>query len=239
MSDNINKLFASASGTVIAEIITLPICTIKTVFQNNTNYTIYNSINSIYRVNNIKGFFQASTPAILSQVLSTSTKYTIYEYMKKHRKIENSDIMNNIFNGMISGLFGSIIAHPFDVWKIQKQNNKSFIKLLKNSMKNNKLITSGLYLGYFGSFGKNLVLYSTLFPLNDYYKSKFDSIWISAPLTSVTVSFLTQPFDYYKVVVTSGGTLSKPYRGYSLMLARAIPHFAITMYMTELITSFI
>ena len=124
MSDNINKLFASASGTVIAEIITLPICTIKTVFQNNTNYTIYNSINSIYRVNNIKGFFQASTPAILSQVLSTSTKYTIYEYMKKHRKIENSDIMNNIINGMISGLFGSIIAHPFDVWKIQKQKRK-------------------------------------------------------------------------------------------------------------------
>ena len=239
-SDSINKLFSSATGTTIAEVLTLPICTVKTVYQSNVNFNIRETIkhiNSLHpsKKNNIKGFLQASTPAILSQILSTSTKYTFYEMMKKHRKTENNDIFNNIINGMTSGLLGSVITHPIDVWKVTKQNNKSFIELLKKSIKNNNLITNGLYRGYMGSFGKNIVLYSALFPLNDYYKSIFKSVWISAPLTSVTISFLIQPFDYYKVVVMSGSKPSQPFRGYSLMLLRAIPHFAITMFMTETI----
>jgi hypothetical protein len=35
MTENIHILYASAIGTLVVEIVTLPICTIKTIYQNN------------------------------------------------------------------------------------------------------------------------------------------------------------------------------------------------------------
>jgi hypothetical protein len=94
------------------------------------------------------------------------------------------------------------------------------------------------YAGYGGSLGKNIVLYSSLFPLNDFYKSHFDSIFISAPLTTLSVSVLIQPFDYYKAVKMANNNIGKNYfRGFHLMVGRSLPHFLITMYLTELISN--
>ena len=135
---------------------------------------------------------------------------------------------------MVGGILGSILTHPIDCWKNFTQRNESYIKYLK-SLSGTNLIRNGLYKGYMGSIGKNIALYSSLFPLNDFYKSKFDSTLISASLTTITVSLIVQPFDYYKVVKMAGNKPDKPFRGFGLMIARSLPHFAITIYVTELL----
>ena len=230
--------FSSCIGTLVAEITTLPLCTIKTIYQNNKTFTIPETVNSIIKTQGIKGFFTASSPAIITQVLSTSSKFTLYEKIKHMRKTEKSNVLDNSINGVISGLAGSLITHPFDVWKNFTQRNENYLSHLKNSASKStcNLIKSGLYPGYTGSIGKNIALYSALFPLNDFYKSKFDSIYVSAPLTTLTVSLIVQPFDYYKVVKVAGNIPSQPFRGFTLMLARNIPHFTITMCMTDWIS---
>jgi hypothetical protein len=229
-----DKLYCSAVGTLAAEIITLPVCTVKTIYQNNPSHEITDSIQYIYKQNKMMGFFSASKPAIIAQVLSTSSKYTLYEEIKKYRNTNKNDILNNSLNGMTSGILGSLLTHPIDCWKNFNQRNESYSKHLKSLYKSPFLfITDGMYKGYTGSIGKNIALYSCLFPLNDFYKSKFDSTLISAPLTTITVSLIVQPFDYYKVVKMGNNKPDKPFRGLSLMIARSLPHFVITLYVTE------
>jgi len=239
--NSITNCFASCTGTLIAEIITLPACTIKTIYQNNKTLTIPKTIESIIKTNGIKGFFSASSPAIITQILSTSSKFTLYEKIKYIRQTENSNWLDNSINGIVSGLAGSLITHPFDVWKNFTQRNENYWVFLKNSSRQSisNFIKTCLYPGYSGSIGKNIALYSTLFPLNDWYKSKFDSIYISAPLTTLTVSLIVQPFDYYKVVKIAGNMPSQPFRGFTLMLARNIPHFTITMLVTDWIRKYL
>jgi hypothetical protein len=232
--------FSSCIGTLMAEIATLPACTVKTIYQNNKNLTIPQTFESICKTQGIKGFFAASNPAIITQVLSTSSKFTLYEKIKQVRKTSNSNVLDNSINGVISGLVGSLITHPFDVWKNFTQRNENYWTHLKNTSGSvTHLVKSGLYPGYTGSIGKNIALYSALFPLNDFFKSKFDSIFISAPLTTLTVSLIVQPFDYYKVVKIAGNKPSQPFRGFTLMLARNIPHFTITMCVTDWISKYL
>lgn len=225
----IENIIPSVIGTLSAEILTLPICTIKTVYQNNKSLSIKQTINQIIKNSGYKGFIQASYPAILSQVISTSTKYSFYTLIKEKRKTESSDLISNSLNGMLGGLLGSIFSHPVDVWKNYLQRNEKF---------NWKSLDIKLYYqGYSASIYKNIVLYSCLFPIYDYYKSKFNSIYLSSICTTLTVSFIIQPFDYYKTIKMAGYKesigLKDLSRGFSLMLARSIPHFLITMIITE------
>ncbi len=231
-----NKLFSTGISTLIAEICTLPICTIKTVYQNN-NLTTLETIKNINKQNGFKGFFSASTPAIISQIFSTTSKFTIYEYIKNKRNTSKDDIINNSLNGGISGLLGSLLTHPIDVWKNFSQRNESYKNFLLNK---DKSLIKKIYQGYSGSISKNIVLYSCLYPINDYYNSHFKSTIISAPLTTITVSFIIQPFDYYKTIKIAKGTQIKVslknnyFRGFHLMLLRSMPHFMLTMYFSNL-----
>jgi hypothetical protein len=220
------NILPSLIGTFCAEILTLPICTIKTVYQSNNNLTVKQTIQQIYKQNNYKGFVNASFPAVISQLLSTSSKYTFYEILKKHRNTHTNDLFNNSLNGILSGLAGSILTHPFDVWKNYKQRNETFIITNYKSF----------YKGYSGTVYKNIVLYGCLFPIYDFYKSKTNSVLLSSIATSTTVGIFVQPFDYYKTVKMSGvkyDLVYNFYKGYFLMLSRTIPHFMITMTVTE------
>lgn len=233
------NLVPSLIGTLSAEIITLPICTIKTVYQNNpTHKSIKSTISYIIQNTGYKGFIQASPHAILSQLVSSSTKYTFYHKIKEYRQTESNDLISNSLNGLAGGILGSFFSHPIDVWKNYTQRNEYF---------NWKSLNPQLYYqGYSASVYKNAVLYSCLFPLYDYYKTKFDNILISSVLTSLTVSTIIQPFDYYKTVKMAGSNVNLGLsnilqfgRGFSLMLSRSIPHFFITMVITEKVKKFV
>ncbi len=246
---DLKEVYGSAIGTFIAEIATLPICTIKTVYQNHSTFTIPQTIHHIYHSYgqrpSIRGFFQASSPAIISQIVSTSSKYSAYQYIKEYRGItDKSDFFNNSLNGIAGGLIGSVITHPFDLWKNFSQRNASYATHLKNARSKGirYFIKDGLYQGYTGSIAKNVVLYASLFPLLDFYQSKTSHFWLASLGTTLSVSLLIQPFDYYKVVKM--GTISNSQihirnisRGFSLLLARSIPHLWITMSITRIFTN--
>ena len=260
----LNNIFSSAIGTFVAEIVTLPICTLKTVYQNNPTFTILDTYKHIYYYGqshnknySYRGFFQASSPAIISQIVSTSSKYSAYEFIKNIRNTniieDNTNIvgekdnkiilLNNSMNGIVGGLMGSIVTHPFDLWKNFVQRNESYIHHLEKHNKNIKsLITNGLYQGYTGSIAKNIVLYASLFPLLDYYQSLTPHFWLASLGTTLSVSLLIQPFDYYKVVKMAnveGKIIKNPFRGFSLLLARSIPHLFITMSLTKFLHNYL
>lgn len=246
----LNNILNSAIGTFVAEIITLPICTLKTVYQNNPTFTILDTYKHIYNHHySYRGFFQASSPAIISQIVSTSSKYSAYEFIKNIRNTRNSTgeennkliLLNNSMNGIVGGLMGSVVTHPFDLWKNFVQRNESYIHHLQKHKKNMKLfISNGLYQGYSGSIAKNIVLYASLFPLLDYYQSLTPHFWLASLGTTLSVSLLIQPFDYYKVVKMAnnqGKMIKNPMRGFTLLLARSIPHLFITMSLTKFLNN--
>ena len=223
-------LVSSIIGSGCAEVLTLPICTVKTIYQTNTlsGKTISQIISYIYLTNGFKGFFQASVPAITSQILSTSSKYYLYHQIKSYRQTDPNDLLSNSFNGALGGVGGSLLSHPFDVWKNYMQRDQRL----------QKLNLSTLYSGYSGSFVKNIVLYSILFPVYDFYKLHIGNTVLAAIGTTLTCSIVTQPVDYYKTVLMSGSKFtswSNPYKGFGLMVSRSIPHFIISMSITDYI----
>jgi len=218
----INNMIASS----IAEIITLPLCTIKTNHQVENNRFLKDTILQIYQKHKFIGFYQASFPAILSQVMSTTTKFSFYRYLSQIRETKKNDIIQNSINGVLGGLAGSIICHPIDVYKNYTQRGANYFEELR--IKKHKI----LYQGYSQTILKNIVLYSILYPTYDYYYSKTNSSTISAIGTTITVGFVTQPFDYLKTRYIAGVYTYKMkdlYKGFGIMLMRNIPNFLITM----------
>ena len=93
-----------------------------------------------------------------------------------------------------------------------------------------------LYSGYSGTIAKNILLYSMLFSVYDFYKLHITNPLIASIFTSITCSVITQPLDYYNTVLMTGNKFAgwgNPYKGYSLMISRTIPHFMISMTITD------
>lgn len=116
----------------------------------------------------------------------------------------------------------------------QQRNNNSFFADLRNN------ILGTMYKGYSQSIMKNVLLYSSLYPIYDFYKSNISSNpLIVSPLTTLTVTLYLQPVDYIKVNIMAGNKIiiKDLYKGMSLNLMRSIPNFMITMTITEYILS--
>jgi hypothetical protein len=237
-----NSIIPNALGVATAEIITLPVCTVKTNFQTNNHNSIKYTINQIYKNHGIRGFFEAKFSALASQTISTTSKYYFYNLIKKYRKTDSNDILNNSINGMLGGILGSILSHPIDIVKVEQQMQTNLSDIIKN-IKQNKL--KYLYRGFSQSLLKNILLYSSMYPIYDFYKTKFDNPFISAPLTTITITTFLQPIDYIKTNIMAGNKitvgnnpdfkLTSLYKGFTLNLARSVPHFLITMSVMEYI----
>jgi len=227
-------------ATAIAEIVTLPICTVKTNYQTNLAYKSVSDVcRDTFRKRGLWGFYNSSAVALASQTVSTSTKFTSYMYLRSVRNIGPRDIFNNMINGMIAGFVSSICVHPIDVIKIHKQTAVKFIPELK------KIGPSLFYRGYSKSLGKNIILTSIIFPTYDFYKYYIHHTLLASGLSSITTTLILQPIDYLKIRHISGqklylkngsmtDNLKYYYRGFHINLARVIPHFMITMYLIEL-----
>ena len=219
------NIINSATATAIAEIVTLPICTIKTRYQNTQSNSIQQTIKSIYRTSGIKAFYAASVPAISSQVLSTSSKYVLY----RHFEDQHFSYSNKMFNGMISGIMSSLITHPIDSIKIHFQMNTSFMAQLKQH-------GIGLfYRGYSKTFSKTALGSSLFFPLYDYSNSLFNNPFYASFCSAVISTSIIHPLDYLKTRHIFGLPLYQGYnpityyKGLTLNLLRVVPHFMIVM----------
>lgn len=231
---------SSAIGTAIAEIITLPIYTVKTRYQTNLDHkSIIHTYKEIMNTYGIKGFYNSVGYALFSQMVSISTKFAFYSYIKQNRGTQQQDLKNNVLNGAASGVLSSLFVHPIDVPKILKQNGMSF----KEGFKKDGF--SIFYRGYTKTLAKNVSLTSLLFPLYDFYKFKFNNNSILASvLTCSSTTFLLHTIDLLKIRQISDQKLyfsfnnmsaycKYYYRGLHINFMRVIPHFTITMYLTE------
>jgi hypothetical protein len=228
---SLDRAINSAVATGVAEIITLPICTIKTVYQNTDSKSILQTVKHIYNTRGIPGFYKASVPAISSQIFSSSLKYVFY------RKLEDENLphTNKFINGALSGAMASIFTHPIDVIKVHWQMGDTL------PIHSPKIF----YRGYSKTITKATVSASLYFPLTDYFKTHTDNIAIASLCSAVISIMVTHPIDYLKTRHIYGLSLFEGwnpityYKGLSLNMARILPHFVIMMTGIDLMEKYV
>lgn len=183
-----DDIFKSAIGVVIAEITTLPICTIKSNYQNLHSTSMLNTIKQIYERNGIRSFYSGSIPAILGQVLSTSSKYTLY---KQFEYYFGSNISLKPIYGSCSSIIVSLITHPIDLIKVNMQmgNNKFKDKNLRS-----------FYNGYSKTFSKSIISGSLFLPMCDHFSNKTNSKFYGSLISATISTILMHPLDYLKTL---------------------------------------
>lgn len=225
MSQFMTNMQNAALGSLFAECITLPICTIKTNYQNTSSNSITDTTKKIYNSLGYKGFYRASLPALLSQTCGSSMKYSLYRYF------ENKQLpyTNKIINSVLSGLMVSILIHPLDVIKVRYQMGDT-------------LHIKNLYKGYSKNMAKIIVGSSLYMPIYDWSNYYFDNSFKASLFSAVVSTTLLHPIDYLKTRQMYGLTLYNKankynpriyYKGLLINLIRIIPHFVITMTVIE------
>lgn len=229
-----DNLFNSAVATAVAEVCTLPICTVKTNYQNGNFSSIRQTVTSIYRSNGVYGFFKASVPAVGGQILSTSSKFFLYRSLQDRFNPEYNPWIRFI-NGATSGILSSVATHPIDSVRVHWQMNANV------PWRENPLV---FYRGYSKTLAKVTVSSTLFFPTYDWLHK--DRGWSSVAASLTTAFFCTtvlQPLDFAKTRQIYG--LERPhfnlapgffrvlrnyYRGVLLNYARIVPHFTIVMF---------
>ena len=220
--DNIiNSVIASG----VSELVTLPLCTIKTHCQNANNSSIKQTVKKIYRSGGFFAFYRASVPAISSQIFSTSFKYTTYRYLNDTKIISPYSIVNSL----VAGVASTIITHPLDTVKIHLQMNTPFLPQIK------KHGFSIFYRGYSKTLSKICISSCLFFPLYDFTNSKLNNAFTASVITSIISTTIMHPLDYLKTRHIYGLQLYQGlnprvyYTGLSVNLLRIIPNFTIIM----------
>lgn len=229
-SSVLKHIISSALATTIAEIATLPICTIK----NNVNdHSIRKVVREIYLSRGIAGFYNASLVAIASQVLSTTTKYTWYRVLGGY--ISEDLPQKRFLVGGMAGVLGSLMTHPFDVVKIHLQMRIPISEFRKELR---RLGPSLLYRAYSKTLCKSIVGSMMFYPLYDTFSERMESRSLAAFCSAIISTVVMQPFDYaktrniYSLPANPGRDwwrVDQYFKGVGLNLARVVPHFVIVM----------
>jgi hypothetical protein len=229
------NMLSSGISTGIAELATVPICTVKTVYQTNHFQTIPYTIKYIYANYGLLGFCRAGVPAMSGQIFTTVSKYSLYKYFC------NYNPHYYVLNGMAASLTVSLVSHPLDWLRITMQRNESIYSNIRSHG------LSILYRGYSKSVLKNIISSIFFYPLYDYMKNNISisdndklNTLMASGISAFTSTTLMQPFDYIKTRHIAGQPwyqgINNPsiyYKGLSINLFRVVPHFMITMYFIE------
>lgn len=237
-------------SAIPAELITLPICAVKTNYMAMVKNSAINeqkkyipTLNmrqvtmDIYNKRGLYGFFNASAPAITSQMISSASKFTLYEGFKHHFGNGDNNFAQNALFGIVSGVSGGLFTAPFDRARALRQYNNGQATKTYGSI--GKLFLQKpleAWRGYGFTFGKNVALYSLLYPGYDLIKKKTGGNAMAASLfTPMIISGILQPIEFARTRHMLNqewrlGWNPRPYyTGYTLTAGRAIPHFMITM----------
>lgn len=231
---SVQRLYSSAVATVFAELVTMPICTVKTNYQIQSPTTvkpIHAVVRDIYHTHGLRGFYASSLPAIASQVLSTTSKYTFYRWLDTH---PNNPVRIKFANGLMAGVASSLMTHPFDFFKLHIQADiPSIPQIRRNGVR-------VLYRGYTKTLWKVCFSSTFFFPLYDYFYAKTGRPTVSASMSAFLTTLLFHPVDYMKtrhvigMPIFLGYNPLAYYKGVSLNMARIVPHFTLTMYIIDL-----
>jgi hypothetical protein len=229
MSYFTNQIAIPMFSVGVAELFTLPICTLKSNYQNSNSDSAIRTFKSMvqiskteYNGNYFKVFYKASVPAVTSQVFSTTSKLALYRKFDEHSPYK-------IANGAAAGFFVSLITHPIDRIKIHLQMASSKTTL------NNSQMYNGIYTGYSKTFTKTIIGGMLYYPLYDYIKSYNFTPFQSSFISSVISTLALHPFDYmktrhmYNLPWFAGYNPLSYMKGVHLNLIRIVPHFVIIM----------
>lgn len=225
----VSSLFAGAAS----ELAVLPICTVQTIYQtqkdlNGNRVSIPNITKQLYKRGGIKSFYNASLSGVLSQVVSTGSKYTLYKIIQDYRGTEPKNVSGNMINGISSGILAILFTQPFDVAKNFNQRQKYFLPQIKSD-------PFILYRGSLQSVYKSVALMSILYPINDFCKQYISNTFFAAISTTLITVPIIHPLDLLKRRALAGKCLwlgynpLNYYRGLLINWCRATPHFAVTM----------
>jgi hypothetical protein len=234
-------ILQSSGATVIAEIATLPICTIKTCFQNaKTKQSVTQICREIYSNHGIAGFYRASLPAIGSQVISTSLKWTLYQKLKEKNHLfqDINSAQARLTNGLLSGIIPTLITHPLDVAKVHWQMRSPFPGW-RYAMR-----------GYSKTLSKIAVGSVCYYPFYEYFKDVFaaqeqlsrnQKSLLSGICSGLASTLIVHPIDFlktrhiYNQPLFLGWNPTAYYKGLTLNVCRVVPHFAITMFCIDVV----
>jgi hypothetical protein len=229
ITNTIINLFNSAVAVGIAELVTLPICTIRINYINQQDHKL--SVGQLIKINyskyGLKWFFSAKYPAIVGQVISTSSKYTLYKFLPTYNplnKYTSNKFIFDVSNSIGAGVITSLITHPIDYIKINTQMNKFDFNI------------KHVYRGYSKTFAKATIGGATFFPIYDLVKDNFSNQVLSSGISAILSTIIMQPFDYLKIRNIYGIThfkFANLFDGMGLNMIRIVPHFVITMNIIE------
>jgi len=226
-SSLLSNVLPSLFGGAIAELITLPMNTIKTVYQCNKNTTYTSTYKDLVKNGNYSRLYNSSIASVLEKSIGISSRFTIYSILKDARGTKQNDIFSNFINGSISGVLSLVISHPLDVVKTRLQNGSNL-----NSPRDWR---TGYYSGFSKALARNLTASTLMFPIYDYCFWYSGNIFISTSLTSLILTVIVHPLDFMKIRQINGVKieLASCYRGLLINIVRSNMHFGIMMFLTE------
>jgi Mitochondrial carrier protein len=237
---HMNVIF-SCSSAGIAELITLPLDTIKVNIQTAPNKTkIYPIIDSIWTKYGVKGFYNSVFASIGRQTTMTGIRLGLYDYYKPQK--------GQIMVGAMCGLVGNLASMPFDVLKTKMQKNPKEYRTTIQSITKiyNAKHLKGFYVGLVPTVQRSMLISGVQLPLytNLQKMIPIDNLFIRTTMVSVIttmiVTSVVYPFDLCKSIMMTQKDkqtvfqilkdlkLRKIYNGVSVGVGRAIPHFLIT-----------
>lgn len=222
MNDFIKNFSCIGTGVLVAEVVTIPVCTIKTVYQTFNHKTIRESLKYIYEKNGMKGFFKSAPIASTSQIISQSSKYALFYLFLK----EKATFTEKVICGIGAGVTVSLIAHPVDICRVIIQRNESIRK---------ELLNHGIKRFYFGittNWAKVIISSSCFMPIFELVKGSFNAFQ-SSIITATISTIIMHPVDYMKTMKMANKQIEYSRtmftKGLSIHLLRIIPHFVISM----------
>lgn len=219
--------FLSATiGASIAEVVTLPVCTIKTCYQSRNSRSYVETVKQIYQRGGILDFYRASIPAISAQIFTSAYKITVFNYLRSKIPLEKSqNIYYLIGAGIISSITCLLFTHPLDYFRISLQVRK-------------QIHLRDIYKGIVPGLMKNTLGGATYLPLRQIFKNWFPEMetWKTGLMAAVLSTIIVHPFDFFKTFMLANARNTplpwkNPYHGLGLNLCRIVPHFVI---MTEI-----
>lgn len=208
---SMEHLISAALATGIAELVTVPVCTLKTRYQNAAPTAGFASpldlARKMVRQEGLVAFYRASVPAMATQVFSTASKWYLYRYLltgnnkqssrhhhQQQQQQANSSKKNNNGQpfiqrsayGIISSVSVSVATHPMDWVRVQLQMNQS--KNYVNLIREHGLLV--LYRGYSKTLTKATIGGSLFFPIRDHTHDFLERDF-GEMLTPKSLSFLS------------------------------------------------
>lgn len=216
------------SASIIAEVATLPLDTIKVRLQvQQDKYSgLIACTRAIYREEGVLAFWQGVSAGIIRQIFYASFRISIFDLaMKKlERKkggFANVTLLDRIVWGIISGSIAISIANPFDVLKVRFQNairskssiekptlkseiqylyNKGGISVFYQSMPPNILRSSMINAAELATYSQ----IRSYFLKNNFMNEGFSLFLTASAIAGIVAVLTASPFDVIKSRMMTG-----------------------------------